>query len=97
MMFLNSKQLILYIFPQKNSVIQTKSLLKRPKANVLITVVTHNQELPMESLASFKLDWVSFPEKTFFFPLNIVIRKTIHDASRRLSLTHTELFLSHSF
>jgi len=42
----------------KNAGIQTKSLLKRPKANVMITVVTHKEQaLPVESMASFPLDW----------------------------------------
>ncbi|RUS77242.1 hypothetical protein EGW08_014995 [Elysia chlorotica] len=42
-----------------NSAIQSKSVLKRPKANVLVTVVTHKdqKELPLESLAKFQLDW----------------------------------------
>ncbi|GFR87764.1 renin receptor-like [Elysia marginata] len=42
-----------------NSIIQSKSVLKRPKANVLVTVVTHKdqKELPLDSLAKFPLDW----------------------------------------
>ena len=46
---------------QPNPMIKTKSVLKRPKANVLVTVVTHKDqaELPLKSLAKFPLDWVS--------------------------------------
>ncbi|XP_005106733.1 renin receptor [Aplysia californica] len=43
---------------KKSPAMQTKSLLKRPKANVLITVATHKeQSLPVNSMASFALDW----------------------------------------
>ncbi|BFZ06586.1 hypothetical protein BsWGS_09625 [Bradybaena similaris] len=42
----------------KMSIIQSKSVLKRPKANVLITVVTHkDQVLPVDSVASFPVVW----------------------------------------
>ncbi|KAK3773279.1 hypothetical protein RRG08_053664 [Elysia crispata] len=42
-----------------HSAIQSKSVLKRPKANVLVTVVTHKdqKELPLDSMAKFPLDW----------------------------------------
>ncbi|KAK0049527.1 renin receptor [Biomphalaria pfeifferi] len=43
---------------KSNPIIQSKSLLKKPKANVLLTVVTHkDQQLPLDSQTSFKVDW----------------------------------------
>ncbi|XP_059172733.1 renin receptor-like [Physella acuta] len=43
---------------RNGALLHSKSVLKRPKANVLITIVTHdNQNLPVDSLASYKLDW----------------------------------------
>ncbi|CAG5119456.1 unnamed protein product, partial [Candidula unifasciata] len=42
----------------KKSILQSKSVLKRPKANVLFTVVTHkDQVLPIDSVASFPVEW----------------------------------------
>lgn len=48
------------------SIIQSKSVLKRPKANVLFTVVTHkDQVLPIDSVASFPVVWVSLATSLF--------------------------------
>jgi renin receptor len=47
---------------EHNSLIQSKTVLKRPKANVLFTVVTHkDKDLPVDSKASFAVHWEDIP------------------------------------
>ncbi|KAH9514638.1 hypothetical protein Btru_023157 [Bulinus truncatus] len=43
---------------KSNPIIQSKSVLKKPKANVLLTVVTHkDQQIPLDSMTSIPVDW----------------------------------------